>query len=187
MKKIFSILLAALLLLSAVSCGSTTEEIGTPANNVAETPENASEQDVQNETAAASGYICTFDDGTAIEMGAPAEDVLGTLGSPLNVAEAPSCIHEGMDRIYTFGGYTLTTSPDAEGTDRIQEIALLSDAVMLEGGISVGSTLEDAVKLFGSEYTEQFGVIQYTLENIMISIVLDGDSYITSLVITVNS
>jgi len=184
MKKIFSILLAALLLFSAVSCGSTAEEAGTPANSAAE---NTSEPDVPQETSAAPGYICKFDNGTAIEMGAPAEAVLGTLGNPLNVAEAPSCIHKGMDRIYTFGGYTLTTSPDAEGTDRIQEIALLSDAVMLEGSVSVGSTLEDAVKLFGSEYTEQFGVIQYTLENVMISIVLDGDSYITSLVITVNS
>ena len=183
MKKIFTILLAALLLLSAVSCGGTTEETGTPSNTLAE---NVSEPDVPQETVETSGYLCTFDNGTAIEMGAPADAVLGTLGDPLNVAEAPSCIHEGMDRIYTFGGYTLTTSPDGEGTDRIQEIALLSDAVMLEGGVSVGSTLDDAVKLFGSEYTEQFGVIQYTLDNVMISIILDGDSYITSLVIKAN-
>lgn len=187
MKKIFSLLLTGLLLLSAASCGTAEDNTGAEAVPSTEVSEAVSADGAQTTESAAAGYVCTFDDGTAIEMGAPAEDILAALDDPFNVAEAPSCIHEGMDRIYTFNGYTVTTSPDADGKDRIQEVALLSDAVMLEGGVSVGSTLDDAVKIFGSDYTEQFGVIQYTMENIMVSIVLDGDSYITSLVMTVNS
>ncbi len=187
MKKIFTLLLAGFLLLSAASCNTAENSTGTEAVPSAEVTEEASADKAQTEKSAAAGYVCTFDDGTTIEMGAPAEDILAALGDPFNVAEATSCIHEGMDRIYTFNGYTVTTSPDADGNDRIQEVALLSDAVMLEGGVSVGSTLDDAVKIFGSDYVEQFGVIQYTMNNIMVSIILDGDSYITSLVLTVNT
>ena len=180
MKKLFYILLAGLLLSCTVSCGNAEPTVtdASAADAVSSATETTAET--------VRGYVCMFDNGTSIEMGAPAADIVAGLGDPMNVAEAPSCIHEGTDRVYTFSGYTLTTSPDADGNDRIYEIALLSDAVMLEGGVSVGSPMEDAVKVFGENYTEQFGVLQYELENVKVSIVLDGDSYITSLVITAN-
>jgi len=184
MKKLFSILLAGVILCSAVSCGSAGS--ADPAGTASAEPVVAGEAAPENTepAAAASGYICTFDDGTAIEMGAAAADVLAKLGDPLSVAEAPSCIHEGTDRVYTFNGYTLTTSPDADGTDRIYEVALVSDAVTLEGGVYIGAELAKAEALFGTDYTEQFGVLQYSIENVKVSVVLDGDSCISSLVIT---
>ena len=213
MKKIITLVLAAILLCGVVSCEkedpketegtvlSPSESAGETADNIhinAETEDDSAESETAelpletetepNETeepqTADKGYICAFDDGTTVELGAAAEAVLAALGAPLSVAEAPSCIHEGTDRIYSFNGFSITTSPDGKGTDRIYEVALTSDAVLLENGISIGSALDAVTAAFGTDYTEQFGVLQYIKENAKISVVLDGDSCVSSLVIT---
>lgn len=215
MKKIIILVLVAILLCGAVSCGqkepAETENTAlTPAESSegiadntqsndetekdtakAETtavPEETEPENAPVETEAPQmdekGYSCVFDDGTIIELGGAAEAVLGALGAPLNVAEAPSCIHEGTDRIYSFNGYSVTTSPDGKGTDRVHEVALTSDAVLLENGISIGSPLDAVTAAFGTDYSEQFGVLQYEKENVKISVVLDSDSCVSSLVFT---
>ena len=201
MKKLLVLILASVLLCGAVSCGEKEpSETQAPALTPAETEkgtkeQNPSETDAETdasvdteaaETEAApaeEGYLCSFDNGTDIRIGAAADSVLASLGDALNMAEAPSCIHEGMDRIYTYNGFSLTTSPDGKGTDRVYEIALTSDAVVLANGISIGSSLAEVEAAFGSDYTEQFGVLKYRLGEVSVSIVLDEDSYVTDLVI----
>lgn len=137
-----------------------------------------------DEPKSASGYVCTFDNGTKIEIGAAVDDIPSLYGEPLSYAEAPSCIHEGYDKVYTYDGYTLTTSPDADGNSRIYEISLTSDVVAFENGVTIGSELSQVASAFGEEYTEQFGVIMYELDDVSISIVLDGDDCVISLVVT---
>ena len=172
----------------------TNSETEKAAETAYETPESEAEVPAVPETdsnaaeteavAKVGGYVCELDNGMVIELGAVAEGVLDALGAPQNVAEAPSCIHEGMDRIYSFNGFSVTTSPDGKGADRVQEVALTSDAVLLKNGISIGSSLDAVKAAFGSDCTEQFGVLQYITDHAKISIVLDDDSCVSSLVIT---
>lgn len=215
MKKLITLIFAAILLCGAVSCGKTEPEqkettaVTPAAESAKETDKGMAEETAptdgkaESETLAETAvpaeteakaaetapkgedrYICELDNGMAIELGASAEGVLSSLGAPQNVAEAPSCVHEGMDRIYSFNGFSVTTSPDGKGTDRVSEVALTSDAVLLKNGISIGSPLDAVKAAFGENYTEQFGVLQYITDTVKISIVLDDDSCVSSLVIT---
>ena len=183
-KTIFTLLLAAVMC-TAVSCG---------ADETADTDAAAAVQktaaDTADELASAiadvveTGYIVELDDGTTFVMGALADDTVAALGEPVSLTEAPSCVHEGMDKLYNFGSYTLTTSPDADGKARIQEISLTSDAVSLADGLSIGSDKAAVEASFGTEYTDNFGVMQFSLDGADVSVVLDSDDCVSGLTIT---
>lgn len=179
-KTIFTLLLAAVMC-TAVSCG---------ADETADTDAAAAVQETAAELASAiadvveTGYIVELDDGTTFVMGALADDTVAALGEPVSLTEAPSCVHEGMDKLYNFGSYTLTTSPDADGKARIQEISLTSDAVSLADGLSIGSDKAAVEASFGTEYTDNFGVMQFSLDGADVSVVLDSDDCVSGLTIT---
>ena len=182
-KTIFTLLLAAVMC-TAVSCGADE----TADTTAPEAPETTA--DTADELASAisdvveTGYIVELDDGTTFVMGALADDTVAALGEPVSLTEAPSCLHEGMDKLYNFGSYTLTTSPDADGKARIQEISLTSDAVALADGLSIGSDKAAVEASFGTEYTDNFGVMQFSLDGADVSVVLDGDDCVSGLTIT---
>ncbi len=179
-KTILSILLASILCLT-VSCGGN-ETADTMSESVPDTADQLA--DAVHEFIPAAGYIVELDDGTTFVMGAMADDIVAALGEPVSVTEAPSCVHEGMDKLYNYGSYTLTTSPDADGKQRIQEIALISDAAALADGLSIGSDKAAVEASFGTEYTDNFGVLQFSLDGADVSVVLDGDECVSGLVIT---
>lgn len=186
MKKIILVLLMSAAVCFVSACSSMeTEEMTTTVQNVTES-DSIDTISSQADTIEEKGYMCVLDNGISLEMGAVLEDVPSVFGEPISFAEAPSCIHEGTDKVYTYNGYTLTTSPDAAGINRIYEVSLLSDAIALEGGVTIGSSLDVVVRVFGEEYTDQFGVLQYTLDGANMSIVLDADACVSSLVITAN-
>lgn len=132
-----------------------------------------------------SGYTVEFEDGKTFAVGAVIADVEAIYGEWMYYAEAPSCIHPGMDKIYTFDGFDITTSPDADGHDCVYEIAITSDAVAVVGGLTIGASRDTMESVLGTEYTEQFGVVRYVFDEVSVSVILDGD-FITSLVITAN-
>lgn len=181
-KTVFSLLFAAALCVM-VSCSSGETADTTPDNWI---PDNSTETtaDVPDTIPENTGYIVELDNGTTFVMGALADDIVAALGEPLSVTEAPSCVHEGMDKLYNFGSYTLTTSPGADGNARIQEISLISDAIALADGLSIGSDKATVEAAFGSEYTENFGVLQFSLDGAGVSVILDGDDCVSGLTIT---
>lgn len=183
MKKHLLLLLLSTTICFAVSCGgnNTPEKEKLPAGE-SDTVQNQAEDMVPAETD--TGYTCVLEGGICLTIGAPEADMLSALGDPLDLAEAPSCIHEGMDRICTYDGFSVTTSPDADGVNRIYEIALLSDAAVLEGGLTIGSAKDAVTAVFGEDYTESFGVLRYAAEGADVSVILDGNECVTSLVIT---
>lgn len=182
MKKTFFVLLIAAGLCFLSSCGNTetNETEGTDQDTTAAVAETAESIEP------AVSYTVELDNGVKIEMGAIADQTVASLGEPLSKAEAPSCVHEGNDVLYTYNGFTLTTSPDADGNARIQEIALTSDVVSLISGVSIGSDKTAVESTFGTEYTENFGVLTFALEGASVSVVLDEDACVSSLVITAN-
>ncbi|MBE6569660.1 MAG: hypothetical protein E7658_05530 [Ruminococcaceae bacterium] len=189
MKKILSMLLISGMLCLMNACGTTdTPENETTANDTAavsetNTAENA-ETEAPEDTADPIYYTVALDNGHVFEMGAIADDTVASLGEPQSKAEAPSCVHEGNDVLYTYSGFTLTTSPDADGNNRIQEIALTSDAVSLTNGLSIGSDKAAVEAAFGTDYSDEFGVLTFSLEGANVSVVLDADECVSGLVIT---
>lgn len=196
MKKQIILILTALLVSSALfSCG------GTPAN--AETGDTTNGDDTTNsdtadtttagddtttapETTAAqettspetSAYACELDNGFTVTIGAPVgttiDDITAKLGQR-DYMEAVSCVHPGYDKVYTFDGFTVSTSPAADGTEYITELTLISDEVSLASGVMIGSPKDDVNSAFGDNFEEKFGVRNYDLSGVKLSIIFTDD------------
>ena len=194
MKKTLALLLLAALTASMLSCGNdsttsdTTDSVsGTPDTAVTEAAvigdETAAVTEVQTEapaqnTPAVDGYTCVFDNGISVKLGSPAADALAVLGDYSDMMEAPSCVHEGFDRVYTYAGlYTVLTSPDASGAEYIAEISLLSDLVALDVSgtyLMIGSAESDIKAAFGDPAEDAFGVQKYNLDGANLTVTVDG-------------
>ena len=194
MKKTLALLLLAALTASMLSCGNdsttsdTTDSVsGTPDTAVTEAAvigdETAAMTEVQTEapaqnTPAVDGYTCVFDNGISVKLGSPAADALAVLGDYSDMMEAPSCVHEGFDRVYTYAGlYTVLTSPDASGAEYIAEISLLSDLVALDVSgtyLMIGSAESDIKAAFGDPAEDAFGVQKYNLDGANLTVTVDG-------------
>lgn len=194
MKKTLSLLLLAALTASMLSCSNdsttpdTTDSVsGTPDTAVTEAAvigdETAAVTEAQTEapaqnTPAVDGYTCVFDNGISVKLGSPAADALAVLGDYSDMMEAPSCVHEGFDRVYTYAGlYTVLTSPDASGAEYIAEISLLSDLVALDVSgtyLMIGSAESDIKAAFGDPAEDAFGVQKYNLDGANLTVTVDG-------------
>ena len=124
MKRISLFLLAAIMLLSLVGCGST-------------------DIDPQEEN-----FSFTYN-GTKITLGAEAAPIIDALGEPRSYTEEPSCAFEGMDKTYYYGSFYLSTSP-LNGKDFVYSFWFADDSVATEDGIRIGSTQEQMETIFGA-------------------------------------
>ena len=180
MKKTGLCLFLAAALLFA-SCGSdapadsgASQTVSEPAVNPAEPAgsDDALTSGAEDVKATRDVWVMNLDNGTGIPVGGEAAQILSSLGDPTDLMEAPSCIREGFDRVYTYGGsFTLTTAPDESGADIVTEVTLLSDAVaVVENGVTVmiGSPVSDADAAFGdpadsTDYVRRYAIPGGTL------------------------
>jgi hypothetical protein len=195
MKETISMLLLAALTAALVSCGGNASTPADGSDTDAQTPAltealTASDTDAvitdvvteapaPAQTApAVEGYTCVFDNGISVKLGSSAADALATLGDYSDMMEAPSCVHEGYDRVYTYAGlYTVLTSPDAQGKEYVAEISLLSDLVALETGgnfLMIGSPESDIKAAFGDPAEDAFGVQKYNIDGAILTVTIDG-------------
>lgn len=196
MKKIISVLLI-LVLLSLTGCAGKTEDAEKPEDktpvsenvtandNVNDADETQDEDNTPADTAVMLGaqsslYEVVLVDGRTVTIGEKADAVLSALGDYTDMFEAPSCIHEGYDRVYSYGSFSVTTSPDSDGNDIVSEFGVETDECVLEGGITIGSSIADIESVYGTDYTESFGFISYDFGGTTASFVTDG-SAVTSI------
>lgn len=125
MKRISIILLAAVMLLSLVGCGST-------------------DIDPQEEN-----FTFTYN-GTKITLGAEAAPIIDALGEPRSYTEEPSCAFEGMDKTYYYGSFYLSTYP-MDGKDYVYNLWFADDGVSTDEGIRIGSTQSQVEDAYGKE------------------------------------
>ncbi|MBQ8577445.1 MAG: hypothetical protein IJ449_05700 [Clostridia bacterium] len=195
MKHLLHLLLTAAILCTLASCGGETAQTGsdttssapavtdqndtaTAADTIAETTaDTVTETPTETPTAAAT-YTCTFDNGISITVGGNAADALAALGEYTDMMEAPSCVHEGYDRVYTYGSYyKVTTSPDAAGNEYVAQVEMLSDLAALEIGgtyLMIGSSEEEVRTALGDPAEDTFGVQKYPLEGADMTVIIDG-------------
>ncbi len=86
----------------------------------------------------------------------------GADGMPETTAymEGASCYFDGLDKVFTYDGYEVTTYPKADG-DYIQDVSISSDTIKTDKGIGVGSTIEDIEKAYGNDYTVSGKMYEY--------------------------
>ncbi len=180
MKKILSLIIAALVLLSLAACsnGASGQGEGTDdSTNLQGSPDSGENPDTDNITEENNDtYELKLDNGVTVVIGGSADEAVTALGEYIDYMEAPSCVHPGFDKVYTYDGFTLTTSPDAKGNEFVFSIVLTSDVVGLDNGLMIGSSLSDVEAAFGSDYEESFGIYSYSLTGVTVSATIDGET-----------
>lgn len=129
-------------------------------------------------------YTVKLDNGLTIVVGGDAGWI--SAEDAIDYMEAPNCIYDGFDKVYTFDGYSINTSPDKNGGEYITELAILSDMVAFEDGLTIGSDLSAIEAEFGTNFTEQFGVRTYKLGSITAQVIIDGDGIVTGITLSAN-
>ncbi len=179
MKKLILKAVILALALTLASCGEPADKnVDSGAADTAGNIESVGTEDTADSTTekdGAEGYtVLTLEGGITVTVGGT-DEILAVLGEPVSYMEAPSCVHEGFDKVYTFDGFCITTSPDANKTQYIAELSLISDTAAFEGGLTIGSDVSAAEDIFGEKFTEEFGVRKYSLPGAVASVIVDGD------------
>lgn len=144
MKRISLILLAAVMLLSCVGCGT------------------------QNPDSQEENFSFTYN-GTIITLGAEATSIIDALGEPKSYTDEPSCAFDGMDKTYYYGSFYLSTYP-LDGKDYVYSIWFADDSVATNDGIKIGTTKAQVEAIYGADcfngttaYTQTRGSSKLTI------------------------
>jgi len=101
------------------------------------------------------------------------QDVSGLLqacGDDYELSSAPSCVFEGEDKVFDFGGVFVLTNPDGD-RDIWFSIYLENDLLSTSRGIKVGNSLEEVFDAYGDRfYWEGDSILTYSISGI------DGDA-----------
>lgn len=115
--------------------------------------------------------------GKTLSIGDNGDGITDKLGEPKAYAEAQSCYGVGMDKVYTYSGFEVTTYPSEDGSRSfISVLALTEDTVQTDKGLQVGMTFAEATELYGDQYVQRGNAAVYTIEDgIILWIDLDED------------
>lgn len=129
MKKILSLMLAAMLVLGLAACGDAGSS-ETPAPTAA--PSESAPEDTTSPTEAVEGTAAPEDgenggDASLLETaktfeGAPVEDLIAAIGEPESSDYAPSCLGEGEDGNLYYDGFTVYTYRDTDGQETVNYV-----------------------------------------------------------------
>lgn len=157
MKKfLFTLILSALL----VGCSKNNNTGSTTDNNTADTVETA-------------GYEFDYQ-GITMHMNDKADTAIDALGKPMDYFEAPSCAFQGLDKIYYYSGFDLSTYPGTDG-DYISAIDFSDDSVSTKEGIYIGISRDKVIEAYGKDYTEESGSLIYTKGKTKLTFLMEGD------------
>ncbi|NLB41944.1 MAG: hypothetical protein GX815_06725 [Clostridiales bacterium] len=120
------------------------------------------------------GFVFDYN-GVEIPLHADVEPILEDLGEPMDYFEAESCAFQGLDKIYYYGGFQLTTYPKDSNTDCVSIIDFNDDSVSTKEGIHIGSSEADLLEAYADDYAGGQGSYTYTQdEDSIMFIVEDG-------------
>ncbi|MBQ9773466.1 MAG: hypothetical protein IJW30_02275 [Clostridia bacterium] len=149
MKKVFCLLLSAVLLLGLTACAKPEEK-------------------------EADAY--TYKSGsTVIAVGNEASPILEKLGSYLDYDESSSCFFSGKDKIYVYASLEVRTYPE-NGKDYVYMLRLLDDTVATQEGIRIGSSRSDVTKAYGDAHKQTANSLIYKGGDMYLEIFFSGDT-----------
>ncbi|MHB8129638.1 MAG: putative periplasmic lipoprotein [Mobilitalea sp.] len=178
MKKVI-IFLAVLLFLAgcskkeAIPVTSDTSNVGD--DNSINVNEEANSTEVTGELA--EGYKFVYNDVT-IPMNTDSEPIIESLGEPVEYFEAPSCAFQGLDKIYYYNGFELSTYPSGD-KDIVSTVNFLDDSVTTEQGIYLGATLEEVIAAYGKDYVQDLASYTYYLGETKLTLIVEEDAVIS--------
>lgn len=91
-------------------------------------------------------------------------DKFDNVGETVSYSEGASCYYDGMDKVFGYNGYTVTTYPAASG-DYISDIYITGKNIKTEAGIGVGSTADELTKAYGNNYVEDGKNYKFSIDS----------------------
>ena len=183
MKKFTSVMVAALLMLGALSaCSSNSEETtavdaspvavgGQETVQTVDSGDNSSGDSNTSVTATAYEFVRN---GAVVVLGTNPVDVVDTLGAH-ETYETPSCAYQGTDYSYDYGSFVINTTPDPNGNDVVVSIMLLDDTISTSNGLYVGMSADDVKAVMGEATNTLPGGLEYIEgSKILTFILVDG-------------
>ncbi len=146
--------------------------------NVDAMGENAMEGDatapVQTNNTSLDDYKFVYQ-GVTIAPDMNTNEFLDALGEPVHYYEVKSCAFEGMDKIYTYNSFEVSTYPNG-ANDLVSYIYFKDDTVTTQEGAYIGMAKEDVLALYGEHYVERAGVYVYTKGGMELRFIFSGES-----------
>lgn len=150
-------------------------------NNVDTMGQNAMEGNgtelVQTNNTSVDDYVFEYK-GVKIAPDMNTNEFLDALGEPLHYYEVKSCAFEGMDKIYTYTSFEISTYPNG-ANDLVSYIYFKDDTVTTEEGAYLGMAKSDVLALYGSNYTEKAGAYVYSRGGMELRFVFDGETLVS--------
>lgn len=147
-------------------------------NNVDTMGQNAMEGDatapVQTNNTSLDDYVFEYK-GVKISPDMNTNEFLAALGDPLHYYEVKSCAFEGMDKIYTYTSFEISTYPNG-ANDLVSSIYFKDDTVTTQEGAYLGMAKSDVLALYGSNYTESAGAYVYSKGGMELHFIFDGET-----------
>jgi uncharacterized lipoprotein NlpE involved in copper resistance len=153
--KRFIIIIAALLFLLA-GCNNPADK---PNGSVSD-PAKSGQEEQGNSEPADKGFVFEAN-GVTIAMHDETEPILARLGEPVGYFEAESCALPGLEKIYAYGGFEIRTY-ELNGVDYVLSVIFLDDSVSTKEGVYLYADVDEVVKTYGDNYTEESNLYKYT-------------------------
>lgn len=139
MKKYFAILLITAMAVMMVACGKDKNK------------DNASKNETDAPIVENRGDCSFTIDGNKIVPGEDFASVKDALGEPVEYYEGASCYYDGMDKVFTYDGFEISTYPQGD-KDIILSVQMSTDKYSTDKGITVGSTLDAVKAAYGDDF-----------------------------------
>lgn len=162
MKNFVYIVIIIVLLTFLYGCGTTNGDNAAKGNNP------------QGTVTAQPGFEFDYNN-IAIHMNDKADTIVEALGKPQDYFEAPSCAFQGLDKIYYYSGFNLSTYPGSDG-DYVSAIDFSDDSVSTKEGITLGAARDKVVEAYGKDYTEDNGSLTYTKGKTKLTFLMEGEA-----------
>ncbi len=120
--KVMALLLACVMCMAA--CGSADQ--GQGESDVSEQP-SSQVTDAETQDKEEAGFVFVYGD-TEIQMGHLMSEYLDALGEPISYFEAASCAFDGLDKMYSYNSFQITTYPVGD-KDYVGSITFLDDMI----------------------------------------------------------
>ena len=173
--KVLALILACVM--SFAACGNAEDNQGKESPEVQNSVTESGKQQEQ----AVAGYSFVYE-GTEIQMGHLMSEYLDVLGEPISYFEAASCAFDGLDKMYSYNSFQITTYP-VEDKDYVGSITFLDDMVETKEGVSLFETKADMIAAYGENYVDENGVLVYYYDGneqgARLCFILSGDEIVS--------
>lgn len=116
--------------------------------------------------------------GVSVSMNSEADAVVDALGEPLSYFESESCAFKGLDKIYTYDGFQLTTYP-VDDVDYVYSVVFTSDMAETPEGIAIGSTVDEMLAAYGEDYSKSGDVYTYTKDKSTLKFITENSAVVS--------